>query len=90
MFKYHFEQGVEEMTDHGQMRQGLLAEVTMVRCRGCGEMLNVRHSTGRRQSVTLYRMGCPIPSCGRVQHVGLISEYIGVECAQAVVSPAGS
>ena len=71
-------------------RRGLPATVTMVRCPGCGEMLNVVHSTGRRQSVTLYRIGCPIPSCGRLQHVGLIGEYIGVECAQAAVSTAGS
>ena len=70
-------------------RRGLPPEVTTVRCRGCGEMLNVVHSS-RRQSVTLYRVGCPIPSCGRIQHVGLIGEYIGVECAQAAASTAGS
>ena len=70
-------------------RRGLPPEVTKVRCRGCGEMLSVVHSSGRRQSVTLYRIGCPIPSCGRIQHVGLIGEYIDVECAQAAVSPAG-
>jgi hypothetical protein len=53
-------------------------------------MLNVVHSTGRNQSVTLYRVGCPISSCGRIQHVGLIGEYIGVECAQAAAFPGGS
>jgi hypothetical protein len=53
-------------------------------------MLNVVHSSGIRQSVTLYRIGCPIPSCRRVQYVGLIGEYIGVERAQAALLPAGS
>jgi hypothetical protein len=53
-------------------------------------MLNVVHSTGRSQSVTLYRIGCPISSCGRIQPVGLIGEYIGVERAHAAVLPAWS
>lgn len=62
----------------------------MVRCPGCGQMLNVVHSTGRSQSVTLYRISCPISSCGRIQPVGLIGEFTGVECAQAAVLQSGS